>query len=88
MLQRHTGFANRAFLNLKWTKNVPVMQRPGLRPYSDNKQVKTDQYPDDQHATSKVKEGDTHNIQEKNAEHGMKYVFFSVEAERFLAPGD
>ena len=37
-----------------------------------NSNVKIDQYPDDKHATNKVKEGDIHNVQESNAKAGME----------------
>lgn len=33
---------------------------------------KTEKYPDDQHAVNKVREGDTHNIQESNAKAGIE----------------
>ncbi|OAL48892.1 hypothetical protein IQ07DRAFT_483001, partial [Pyrenochaeta sp. DS3sAY3a] len=37
-----------------------------------NKEFKMDQYPDDKHATSKVKQGDTYNVQESNAKKGLE----------------
>jgi hypothetical protein len=39
---------------------------------STNSKTKTDAYPDDKHAVNKAKEGDTHNIQEANAQAGME----------------
>ncbi|CAO2651893.1 Nn.00g001760.m01.CDS01 [Neocucurbitaria sp. VM-36] len=47
----------------------PVKQYPNDS--STDGSVKTDKYPDDKHATQKVKEGDTHNIQEANMKSGM-----------------
>jgi hypothetical protein len=39
---------------------------------STNSKTKTDKYPDDKHAVNKVKEGDTHNVQEANAKAGIE----------------
>ncbi|KAH7386031.1 hypothetical protein BKA66DRAFT_461358 [Pyrenochaeta sp. MPI-SDFR-AT-0127] len=38
---------------------------------STDSSVKTDKYPDDKHAVNKVKEGDTHNVQESNMKEGL-----------------
>jgi hypothetical protein len=39
---------------------------------STNSKTKTDKYPDDQHSTSKVKQGDQLDVQSANAKHGIE----------------
>jgi hypothetical protein len=39
---------------------------------STDDSVKTDRYPDDEHATSKVKKGDHHDVQSSNLKGGME----------------
>ena len=46
--------------------------RPAKKNLSTDDSVKADKYPDDKHAMNKVKEGDTHNVQEENMKSGMK----------------
>lgn len=43
-----------------------------MRKTAANKEFKIEQYPDDKHATSKVKHGDAYNVQESNAKEGLE----------------